>query len=563
MRGNQTPPSAAVPNAAVYYRHEGFTTGLAKLMGRNAAGAGFLGGLARHARAARFLCYAENREEFEHFSADMKAGGRECAWIAHGDNAALAEAGTLFYYAPEISDLLWQRQAAGGASWSVVGLTHTISSARAMTGLGELLLAPGERWDALICTSAAVRRTVLGLFERYGAYLAERFGATPPAPRLELPVIPLGVNCDAFPQGDALARARAAARAQMKLAEGVVAFLFVGRLSYHAKAHPLPMYLALEAAAKRTGKPIAFVLAGYYFNDSIERAFIDGARRYCPSVRVLQIDGRKPKQLAGAWAAADAFISLSDNIQESFGLAPVEAMAAGLPAVVSDWDGYRDTVMHGETGFAVPSTMPEAGAGLEFAQRYLAGADTYDQYIGRVSQCTAIDVGATIDACSALAAEPALRRRMGDAGRARARKVFDWSVIIAAYEALWQELAARRAAAGALPPREHPLRGDPFAIFSAFPTQPITEATLIERVADDPLAEAGRIAAGPMNSFTLSFLLGREEMVRIFDAIPAGKTVAVRELLTLVPDNRRWVLFRTLGWLAKGNILRIKVIMAG
>jgi glycosyltransferase involved in cell wall biosynthesis len=562
MRGNPIPPETAAANAAVFFRHEGFTTGLPKLMGRNAAGAGFLGGLARHARARRFLCYAESREEFEHFRAGMGKDG-ECGWIAHGDAAGLAAAGTLFYYAPEIGDLLWQRHASGAAAWSVIGLTHTISSARAMGSLGELLVAPAERWDALICTSAAVRRTVQGVLERYGAYLGERLGAAPPAPRLELPVIPLGVDCDAYPQGEALARERAAARTRMKLAEDATAFLFVGRLSYHAKAHPLPVYLALEAAAKRAGRPIALVLAGYYFNESIERAFVEGARRYCPSVRVLQVDGRKPELLRGAWAAADAFISLSDNIQESFGLAPIEAMAAGLPVVASDWDGYRDTIAHGETGFAIPTAMPEAGAGIEFAERYLAGADTYDQYIGRVSQCTTVDVGAAIEACAALAADPALRRRMGDAGRARARRLFDWSVVIAAYEALWRELAARRAGAPAPARGEHPLRGDPFAIFSAYPTAAIGEATLIERVAADPLAEAGRIGAASMNNFTSAFLLGRAELERLFAALPPDKSVPARELLTLFPDERRAAFFRTLGWLGKGNIVRIKLIMAG
>ena len=408
-------------------------------MGRNAAGAGFLSGFARHAGVERFLGYARSREEFEHFRAHMNArsaqgapGTQPCDWIPHGGAEGLAAAGALFVYAPGIGDFCWQRRAAGEAAWSVVGLTHTISSDIVMDAFGELLIAPAQPWDALICTSDAVKRTLLGVLEGYGAYLAERLGGKPPALRPELPVIPLGVDCGAFAQGEARAAPRAAARARMRLGADEVAFLFVGRLSYHAKAHPLPMYLALEAAAQQSDAPLVLILAGYFFNDSIERTFLDGAKRYCPSVRLIHVDGRKPEALAAAWAAADVFTSLSDNIQESFGLAPVEAMAAGLPAVVSDWDGYRDTVIHGETGFSVPTAMPGAGAGAEFASRYFAGIDTYDQYIGRVGQCTAVDVGAATEAYVALIGDPALRRRMGEAGRARARRVFDWSVIVPA-----------------------------------------------------------------------------------------------------------------------------------
>ena len=32
------------------------------------------------------------------------------------------------------------------------------------------------------------------------------------------------------------------------------------------------------------------------------------------------------------------FVSLSDNIQETFGLTPIEGMASGLPLIVSDAD---------------------------------------------------------------------------------------------------------------------------------------------------------------------------------------------------------------------------------
>ena len=60
-------------------------------------------------------------------------------------------------------------------------------------------------------------------------------------------------------------------------------------------------------------------------------------------------------------AASDLFVSPVDNVQETFGLTPIEAMAAGLPSVVSDWDGYRDTVQHVEHGFRIPTLAPPAG----------------------------------------------------------------------------------------------------------------------------------------------------------------------------------------------------------
>ena len=49
-------------------------------------------------------------------------------------------------------------------------------------------------------------------------------------------------------------------------------------------------------------------------------------------------------------------MSLVDNPQETFGLAVAEAMAAGVPLVVSDWNGYRDLVRDGIDGFRVPTS---------------------------------------------------------------------------------------------------------------------------------------------------------------------------------------------------------------
>ena len=139
-------------------------------------------------------------------------------------------------------------------------------------------------------------------------------------------------------------------------------------------------------------------------------------------------------------------MSLSDNIQETFGLTPVEAMAAGLPCVVSDWNGYKDTVADGETGFRIPTTTVGPGAGIDIADRHAAGVDSYDRMIGITSLATAVDVDACADAIARLAGDAALRRRQGAAALARARRLYDWRAVVAAYQDLWSELAELRGA---------------------------------------------------------------------------------------------------------------------
>ena len=36
-------------------------------------------------------------------------------------------------------------------------------------------------------------------------------------------------------------------------------------------------------------------------------------------------------------------------------------MAAGLPAVVSNWNGYRDTIIDGKTGYLIETNSFEPG----------------------------------------------------------------------------------------------------------------------------------------------------------------------------------------------------------
>lgn len=65
--------------------------------------------------------------------------------------------------------------------------------------------------------------------------------------------------------------------------------------------------------------------------------------------------------LARWYAAADMFFFPSTT--ETFGNVVLEALASGLPAVVSDWGGPQDLVLDGETGFICPGKDIEAFAG--------------------------------------------------------------------------------------------------------------------------------------------------------------------------------------------------------
>jgi len=245
-----------------------------------------------------------------------------------------------------------------------------------MDQIGALLTAPVEPWDALVCTSKAGKNAVLRVLSEWRDYQTARFRGTPP-PLPQLPVIPLGVDAKAFAPGPDWERERTTWREKLGIGPDDVAALFVGRLSFHAKAHPLPAYLAPEAAAERTGKRIHFIQAGRFSNELIEEQFVWGAKTFAPSVTAHFIsdegEGRPSGRPWGIWAAGDFFLSLSDNVQETFGLTPIEAMAAGLPVVASDWDGYREHVRHGVDGFTIPTLAPPPGANsLSFATALVA-----------------------------------------------------------------------------------------------------------------------------------------------------------------------------------------------
>ncbi len=314
-------------------------------------------------------CASPAKKDYEDFVTRTKPWlppTKQTQWIPARWLEGLSKVGTLYRPDPALADYAWQRRSYDQRAYSLCGVTHTICSRAVMEFFSELSIAPLQSWDALICTSDAVKDTLDQVLAAWSEYLQDRIGAAPKV-NAQLPVIPLGVDTANFAPSATSARLRAGVRKQLEIGDNDVAILYVGRLNFYAKAHPLTSFQAISRAAKATKRRLYLIQVGWFENEREEKSFRAATKQFCPGVDCVFLDGRLPEVRQQAWATADIFMSLSDNIQETFGLTPLEAMASGLPVICSDWNGYRATVRHEIDGFRIPTIAPPPGCGEDLA----------------------------------------------------------------------------------------------------------------------------------------------------------------------------------------------------
>jgi len=549
-------------NAAIYFHPDGYDTAGPRLMGRHAAGESFLRGFLRHAEAERFYFFNTSglaTAPLDALIQRIEPTAKPWTWTGRRERQKLIDPGCLYIPGPTLAAEAWTRRPFDARRYSLCGVTHTTATHRVMDLISDLVVAPVEPWDALICTSSAVRASIETQLDATRTDLRERLGATR-LPQPQLATIPLGVNADDFAIDPAQ---RAAWRARLDIPVDAIVALYVGRFSPGAKMNPATMALTLEAAAQATGQPIYWVMAGWAATPELIEQFHAWTREFCPSVHHRAVDGRPADTRFSIWSVADIFLSLSDNIQETFGLTPIEAMAAGLPCVVSDWDGYRDTVRHGIDGFRIPTYAPRSGLGGDLAFGYANDWFSYDQYLAAASQMTAVDIPRAAEAVAALVRDADLRRRMGESGRRRAQEVFDWRAIVPQYQALWGELAQRRKAASAQSAPAslvtNPRRLDPFRLFESYPTEPMTRQSVVSVAAGVAWDQARARLDLHLASIARWAIASPEEMELLFDKILEAGEATVSEVMDAnFPESRRPFVERSILWLAKYDLVTIR-----
>jgi hypothetical protein len=303
------------------------------------------------------------------------------------------------------------------------------------------------------------------------------------------------------------------------------------------------------------GRRVVLILAGQFPNDSVRDAYQQLARLVAPAVRMIFMDGTREEVPRDLWQVADVFCSLVDNIQETFGLAVVEAMAAGLPCVVSDWDGYRSLVRNGVDGVLVETTTLSSDGGANIASRYAQRADDYNRMVGHVSQAVAVSQEGAASALIRLFSDEALRREMGRNASERARAAFDWRVVVGAYDALFEDLSARRRADSKGRLRGGvPLAGDPFEVFRSYPAQVLCDEDWVEATGAWTVADVEGFRALPANSFSMA--VNPVAVAQVWGAVSEAGRCPLSAIRERVSRDVRPLAGPAVMWLMKAGFVR-------
>ena len=152
----------------------------------------------------------------------------------------------------------------------------------------------------------------------------------------ELPVVYLGLDHDVFKPAYRLAK-RDAARAELRITEDRFALLLIGN-DWRNKG----IAVVLQALERLNQLPIDLLFVGR--EAAVDcRAVVEN---HCLDSRVRFLPVRRDVEFY--YAAADAYVGPS--LEDTFAQPPAEAMACGLPVIVSSTNGTSEIITNGEDG---------------------------------------------------------------------------------------------------------------------------------------------------------------------------------------------------------------------
>ncbi|SMP77439.1 Glycosyltransferase involved in cell wall bisynthesis [Desulfonatronum zhilinae] len=379
------------------------------------------------------------------------------------------------------------RNACAARQFPITSVTHSLSYPGYPARFLDHLHPGCTPRDCVVATSTAGQNAVLAYFDHLRASYSldqERF------PQPETAVIPLGMDEPVTPDPVAL---RKEGRAELDAGPETQVLLVLGRITPHSKMDLLPLLRAWQRISGRsdTRQDVLLVVAGWVEpKDDFPGAFTALARNVGLPCRLVPSPDEARKHRL--YAAADIFLSLADNPQETFGLTLLEAGLAGLPTIAADYSGYRDIIQHEQTGLLLPTWGPPDSSHIDMLSGLIPDYEV--QFL--LAQQTAVHVPDLAAALRRLLDAPKLRATLGTQARKHVRTSFSWSRVIEQYLTLWDHLRERTSPHRAEDPRSsrdtpRPLELPFSKIFANFPSNSPTPQTLLIRTQTGERITAG------------------------------------------------------------------------
>jgi len=211
-------------------------------------------------------------------------------------------------------------------SFPVTAFIHSLSYQQFMGKYLEMISGGATSSDVVICSSLCGKKVLENCFEQISSHLNME------GPSAQMEVIPLGVDSGMFGNLEPMG-----CRKRFGLQEKEVIGLCFGRFSDYDKMDLFPLLQAFQSIYK-DGSPWRLILAGAVHSESYFKMVELWVQVLGIANNVTIITNISEKDKKELYGSADFFISLSDNPQETFGITLLEAMACGLPLLVSDFN---------------------------------------------------------------------------------------------------------------------------------------------------------------------------------------------------------------------------------
>ncbi|WP_336206261.1 glycosyltransferase family 4 protein [Nonomuraea sp. LPB2021202275-12-8] len=223
-------------------------------------------------------------------------------------------------------------------------------------------------------------------------------------PRVPVHVVSNGLDLSGWRAGPAASRASAEPHAEPRVEpHAEVHIVAVGRLAPRKQ----PVRLLKLLASARSRVPAAVPLRATVVGDGPARASMERYLARHGMSDWVSLPGRYTReQIAKVLESADVFVAPAPR--ESFGIAALEARAAGLPVVARAQSGVADFVSHGTEGL-----------------------------LGR-------DLGDLAEAVARLSVDAGLRARITARNRSTPPAAGSWQVVLAGFDRAYAEAVGRR-----------------------------------------------------------------------------------------------------------------------